>query len=1543
MAFMAVLTLTLSFGLFVSESLADEMATNGNFASSCSSWSLTATCDGGTTHTADGSGSVTVSASGRNDSISGTAIQTVSIPANSTVDAVSIWTYFNETLVSCTSNCDSVTIDLRYLDTTTVNILDSGELDTMDTWLQQTSSPAVTLTQDVDQIIITVNTKTANDRNATSDLWADDLSITYSPPGSPDSLSFVSNTTIATSPVIEGTQDVQMQRIAVTCTAGGANNNNCLIDSIDIIDMGADNTGVIANLEVHLDTDTTFPGNENVQDPSYTGGSTNISLSTLSAGLRTVPDAGTLYIWIVYDLNGGTSGKDVTSRVTAVNVEASAGDTGASGTWDSNNLSISTASGPESLTVNTNNPVASAASQGVSDVQMQWILVDCNDNGGGGDGFCNIDTVTVDDTQTSLTGTIDTLEVHFDDDTNFGNGTLSSTSELNWDGQEVSVSMSGKSGSNMAINTSVYIWILYDINASAPLNDIQSSVTAITLDTGVEADVSPSGGPWNSTQFAITAPVPDSLSVSGNLAVASTATGGEQNVQMEWLQVDCSAGGGDDGICNISSVTVNDLVVNTGGTIDTLEVHMDDDSDFGNGTLGSNSVSGWDGEVGTGVVDMSLVSGNDVTAGISKYIWIVYDLNAAASGNIQSSVTAMAVSGPDNPPTGGPWNSDIITVIEANIPPEDPGGLGQFKMDGSTPISAGGTTTEKTVLIKATVTDTNSTPDTVRLEVEMTDGAFTGTPTCVSSYVSSGNDAIATCTYLDSGSQHNWKARTYDGQDFNASGWFESMAGNPDVIISNTAPELPNYNADLNQYHMDGSTQISQDGLTGETTAKISATLSDADQDNIKLEVEIIDYNGGASSFGDTPNCSSGFVADGSVATATCKNLVDAVEYMWQARTNDGTTTSSWQGFGTATDLTVAISGASNKLIHSSNNLNSPKWAAQGGWGIDGKCDDPTYVTQFECELNSGTWTPGGKYGQFVCDTCHTSDTTNIKRIKTNITAPNGIDEFPGETGGLGIVLTDQRDGTADFGDDNDPTGHPNSTKICEYCHSENKYHNYSTSEPEQVTLLHNNSKDCNVCHQHKNGFAGGGECILCHDGVPLPNSYITRDITGSVSGDFTKSSRHIFGASTVQITNWDCIVCHAEGDAATAVNGEVLMTLKHNNSGAGGQSSNGIVVDLRDVDNPGTSWAWDKYDGTCAGGSGGDDVNECVDGFGTWTWSTDQMLTDMDTFCMKCHDSDASRGADLGGASGIAVNSTNDGVELKGVTNNPLPFDIRMKPFNIDDGVDQGTGGGTKFLPGYERTAVIDAYGQFNPANPSHHAVIGTAYGDHNANWGSGAWTADRRLKNGNWLHDSANPNFPDSRYEAAAMHCADCHTVDYNSHGASNGFMLEADSIDGTCWLCHSNTVYADVSSGLTRWDHSKDTNVWKTSPTKLAKIGDYYGSGATLGSACRNCHGGMIGEGGSFADGYGGIHGLPAGADPRAGGDERYRFIGGDYMAHRPGDTADSWWTTNPNGRSCYFNASSTSVDWSYCSQHSGDLTENKSKDMVPAYSRGVPGQY
>jgi hypothetical protein len=434
----------------------------------------------------------------------------------------------------------------------------------------------------------------------------------------------------------------------------------------------------------------------------------------------------------------------------------------------------------------------------------------------------------------------------------------------------------------------------------------------------------------------------------------------------------------------------------------------------------------------------------------------------------------------------------------------------------------------------------------------------------------------------------------------------------------------------------------------------------------------------------------------------------------------------------------------------------------------------------------------------------------------------------------------------------------------------------------------HDAGFDCSSCHDHvdatDDGFTGGNialhinhiveaqaECITCHNGIPGGATYVTRDVVGS---DFTQSSRHVFGGT---VTNWDCIVCHREGDATAATSGDVATTAVHDNSQVEMRNVDSYTATSINADGPNVSLDWSKI--------------------GT----TNTMHIAMDYFCMSCHDSD--------GASGIAVKSDDSGVTLT-----PTQAE-REKPFNSTDDVDEDIGGGTVNLAGYERPRVLDVHIQFDPNNPSHHAVRGQAYTSHNANWGAGAWVSNS-LKSGQSLT---------TVYEAASLHCADCHTVDSadgGAHSGANGFMLQASSIDGTCYLCHNSNVYSNNSSSLTRWDHSNDDKVWNTA--ELAKIGQY---GSNAGSACMNCHGGN-----PVTDGFGGIHGM-SGTDARSG-QTKYRFQGGSYMSHDPGS-----WTGTSGSATCYFAGSQTQV-WSNCNQHKNTET---GRTASPQYSRGVPGDY
>lgn len=164
-----------------------------------------------------------------------------------------------------------------------------------------------------------------------------------------------------------------------------------------------------------------------------------------------------------------------------------------------------------------------------------------------------------------------------------------------------------------------------------------------------------------------------------------------------------------------------------------------------------------------------------------------------------------------------------------------------------------------------------------------------------------------------------------------------------------------------------------------------------------------------------------------------------------------------------------------NKMMHNSISTGSEKWSSESGWGVE-----------------------GGKYGKFVCNTCHMRHANNIKRVCSSLEAPNGTDEFPIQHDGLMVEFTDMRDVSADFGDD--AGGHLTSQGICEGCHSETKYHCYNTAS--QSDLDHYNRSDCVHCHNHNSGFGHGGSgtgCEECHGsdngaGTTLSHSTHTED-----------------------------------------------------------------------------------------------------------------------------------------------------------------------------------------------------------------------------------------------------------------------------------------------------------------------------------------------------------------------------------------------------------------------------------------------------------------
>lgn len=182
---------------------------------------------------------------------------------------------------------------------------------------------------------------------------------------------------------------------------------------------------------------------------------------------------------------------------------------------------------------------------------------------------------------------------------------------------------------------------------------------------------------------------------------------------------------------------------------------------------------------------------------------------------------------------------------------------------------------------------------------------------------------------------------------------------------------------------------------------------------------------------------------------------------------------------------------------------------------------------------HGGAWgTPGGAYGKIVCETCHSTVTTNIKSIKKLITANQG--SFPGST-------VNFRSLTAPNGFGDDTRGdRSTSTNICEVCHSYDaaqstgvKFHAYTMSA-DGSDLTHQNKTDCVACHMHKSGFKAS--CDVCHGNPPGPLVSAPAATGSTVAG---AHGRH-------NSLNIPCYRCHYDsvGTGLTHNNGDLAITI---------------------------------------------------------------------------------------------------------------------------------------------------------------------------------------------------------------------------------------------------------------------------------------------------------------------------------------------------------------------------------------------------------------
>ncbi|HEU5261149.1 MAG TPA: hypothetical protein VFU41_06970, partial [Gemmatimonadales bacterium] len=114
-------------------------------------------------------------------------------------------------------------------------------------------------------------------------------------------------------------------------------------------------------------------------------------------------------------------------------------------------------------------------------------------------------------------------------------------------------------------------------------------------------------------------------------------------------------------------------------------------------------------------------------------------------------------------PFGGNLEIDADFGTDIPKPPGLPSNLGQFQSDGSTAIAVGGTTPGRSVIFKATVTDSNP-GDALRLDVEVqpVGTAFSGVASSSSSPVPIGGVATTAVAGLSDNTPYHWRARAVD-------------------------------------------------------------------------------------------------------------------------------------------------------------------------------------------------------------------------------------------------------------------------------------------------------------------------------------------------------------------------------------------------------------------------------------------------------------------------------------------------------------------------------------------------------------------------------------------------------------------------------------------------------------------------------------------------------------------------------------------------------------------------------------------------------------
>ncbi|MBU4204899.1 C40 family peptidase, partial [Patescibacteria group bacterium] len=178
------------------------------------------------------------------------------------------------------------------------------------------------------------------------------------------------------------------------------------------------------------------------------------------------------------------------------------------------------------------------------------------------------------------------------------------------------------------------------------------------------------------------------------------------------------------------------------------------------------------------------------------------------------------------------------------------------------------------------------------------------------------NDGIGDVSYSFTGGQDNYPLM------FPFENYFE--------VPTNQPPTISN----LGQFKSDGILSITEGNTTTESTVVFKTTLSDPDNDKIKLQIELRQMTEPFTEIDDGGILSSDFVDSGNEATITKEDLIDS-QYHWRARAvDDKGNTSDWQEFGEIgnVDFVVEVPLSTKAAMLAKELVNSVYLYGGKGW-----------------------------------------------------------------------------------------------------------------------------------------------------------------------------------------------------------------------------------------------------------------------------------------------------------------------------------------------------------------------------------------------------------------------------------------------------------------------------------------------------------------------------------------------------------------------------------------------------------------------------------